>query len=262
MSDVPSLILQGIRDYSASRPRALQKEVGPSQLGNPCDHCLAAALAGWEKAQDEAWLPLIGTAVHALLLGEDSPYQRGWLREQRVQVGTAGGLVVHGNADLFHIPSGTVVDFKIVGPSTLNEARRHGSKLGYTRQIHLYGWGLDSAGYQVNTVIIAYLPRNSMKLTGNWPPRDGEPTMPDAFFDVRPYDEQVALDTLARAEQLVHTMNTFAHVSERARDVFIDSLPRAAGCYDCARYVTPVHIPRPLSDLHDYVTGGDHDNGR
>jgi len=240
MTDVPSLILQGIRDFQASRPRSLQKEVGPSQLGNPCDHCLAAALAGWEKGHDDAWLPLIGTAVHELLLGLSSPFDAGWLLEHRVTVGQVRGVDVQGNLDAFHVESGTVVDLKIVGASTLNESRRHGSKLGYKRQINLYGRGLHQAGYAVNTVIIAYLPRNS-------------PRLQDAFFDVQPYSENTALETLARANQLSDAMAQMSRISERARDVYIDSLPRAAGCYDCARY--PNIIERP-SELQEYATHG------
>lgn len=40
------------------------KEIGPSELGTDCLHCLAARLAGWEKRQSAAWLPFIGTCVH------------------------------------------------------------------------------------------------------------------------------------------------------------------------------------------------------
>jgi hypothetical protein len=235
--DVPALLLAGIRAFQASRPRSLQRGVGPSQLGNPCDHCLAAALAGWEKGGDDAWLPLIGTAVHELLLTPEV-YAGEWITEQRVAVGRIGSTEVEGNADLFHVPSGTVVDLKIVGASTLNEARRHGSKLQYQRQIQLYGRGFHRAGFIVRSVIIAYLPRNS-------------PHLSDAFFDVRPYDEAIAIQTLERAEQLANMCATFERVSVKARDVFIDSLPRSPGCFDCARY--PSIVPRP-SELSIFAT--------
>lgn len=242
MSDVPALILNGIREFAASRPRSLQKEVGPSQLGNPCDHCLAAALAGWEKVEAETpWLPLIGTAVHALLLGEDSPWGDGWWFEHDVYVGDVGDKPVNGSADLFHAVSGTVVDLKVVGATTLNEARRNGSKAQYRAQVNLYGKGFRNAGYNVTTTILAYLPRNSMRLS-------------DAFFDVQPYDEGIAADALIRANQLAAAIKTYEHVSVKARDVFIDALPRAAGCYDCARY--PSIVPR-LSELAEYATGGE-----
>lgn len=240
-ADIPSLILQGIRDFSASRPRSLQKEIGPSQIGTPCDHCLAAALVGWEKRGDEAWLPLIGTAVHALLLDEDNgAWESEWMKEERVSVGRIDGITVQGNADLFHWPSGTVVDLKLVGASTLNEARRHGPSSQYVVQTQLYGRGFQAAGFQVNTVCIAYLPRNSMRLS-------------DAVFASRPYDIDVADDALNRAEKLLRDARYMESVSVRARDVWIDGLPRASGCYDCARY--PSIVPR-VSELAEYATNG------
>lgn len=243
--DIPTLILQGIRDFSASRPRSLQTAVGPSQLGSPCDHCLTAALVGWEKQQDEAWLPLIGTAVHALLLGCDdagapgawAQRRRGvgdWLAEESVTVGALGGVQVTGSADLFHVPSGTVIDLKVVGASTLNEAKRHGPSQQYRVQTQLYGRGFVNAGYEVNQVCIAYLPRNSMRLS-------------DAYFDIRPYDEQVAVDALARATKLLHMAKAIEAISVAARDEFIDGLDRSAGCYDCARYPSLDRGPSELA---------------
>lgn len=256
MSDVPALLLAGIRAFQASRPRSLQKEVGPSQLGSPCDHCLAAALAGWEKRNDDAWLPLIGTAVHSYLLDDNfsGPFlnvpgqmdHAMWLREQRVTVGTVGGWPVEGNADLFEKRSGTVVDLKIVGASTLNESRRNGSKKQYTRQIQLYGRGFANAGYEVNTCIIAYLPRNS-------------PNLSDAHFDIQPYDEAIAIETLDRANRLHHQIETFERVSVKARDVFIDALTRSPGCYDCARYPSIIERPSELAMFATNLVNGSHE---
>jgi hypothetical protein len=98
--------------------------------------------------------------VHELLLTHEA-YGNDWLKEHRVTVGQVAGKDVSGNADLYHADSGTVIDFKIVGASTLNEARRHGSKLQYQRQIQLYGRGfVKSYGYDVSTVFIDSLPRS------------------------------------------------------------------------------------------------------
>jgi hypothetical protein len=253
-ADIAGMILQGIRDFSANRPRSLQKEIGPSGIGNPCDHCLAAALVGWERAQDEAWLPLIGTAVHELLLSDpqwdamDNSAYPGpdWLKEHRVDVGTIGGMRVSGNADLFHVPSGTVVDLKIVGATTLNEARKGGASQQYRYQVQLYGRGFTLAGYDVRQCVIAYLPRNSMRLS-------------DAVFCTYPFSMDTADDALNRAEKLLADARYLENsVSVRARDVWIDSLPRAAGCYDCARY--PLIVARK-SDLQQYATTQGDNNG-
>ncbi|WP_434080384.1 hypothetical protein [Sanguibacter sp. Z1732] len=47
------------------QPRSLQERIGPSEIGNPCDHCLAAKLAGWKQTEDGVpWLPFLGTAAH------------------------------------------------------------------------------------------------------------------------------------------------------------------------------------------------------
>ena len=45
-------------------PRELQREIGPSELGTDCVHCLAAKLAGWPERRSPGWLPFIGTCVH------------------------------------------------------------------------------------------------------------------------------------------------------------------------------------------------------
>ncbi|NUP75335.1 MAG: hypothetical protein HOQ07_11915, partial [Sinomonas sp.] len=62
--DLRGLIEHGI----LNQPRSLQRTIGPSEIGNPCDHCLAAKLAGWDETENDVpWLPFVGTAVHAAL---------------------------------------------------------------------------------------------------------------------------------------------------------------------------------------------------
>lgn len=255
MSDIAGEILSGIRAFAASRPRSLQREVGPSQLGSACDHCLTAALMGWDKVeQDAPWLPLIGTAVHSLLLDSGDVWRRedGWLCEHAVNVGelARSGVLsaVGGTADLYNARTGTVVDLKIVGATTLNEARRHGPSQQYATQVQLYGRGFMRAGMPVERVVIAYLPRNSMRLT-------------DAVFVDRPYDAGVATAALERAQSLIAAAETFERVSVQARDVFIDALPRAAGCYDCARYPSIVQRPSELAGFATNHTKGSQDRG-
>ncbi len=58
-------IRQLIEADIANAPRELQREIGPSELGTDCVHCLAAKLAGWPERRSPGWLPFIGTCVHA-----------------------------------------------------------------------------------------------------------------------------------------------------------------------------------------------------
>jgi hypothetical protein len=179
-----------IEDAINASPRSLQKRIGPSEVGTPCDRCLAHKLAGTpEKEAHAPWLPFIGTAVHASLedifteVNRDQPVR--WLTEMKVSVGEIGGQDITGHADLFDLATGSVIDFKITGATTLKKARG-GPSTTYRTQAHLYGRGFARRGLTVNRVRIAYLPRNSVHLG-------------DAVIWSEPYDEQVALRALERA---------------------------------------------------------------
>lgn len=193
-------LLFAIRDYLGNRPRSLQRTVGPSGLGTPCPRRLGYDLAGAEPldARPPGWLPGIGTAVHTML--EDAftswnrrtGYER-YLTETRVEVGHVGGVPVYGTADLYDRTTATVVDWKIVGKTTLDSARRHGMSTPYRVQAHCYGLGFVRRGVPVDTVAICYLPRNG-ELTG-------------AQFIHEPYDEAIARNAIARADAIATAMN-------------------------------------------------------
>jgi len=179
-------------------PRSLQERIGPSELGIECDRCLAHKLAGTPERPEAAWLPQIGTAVHewaeTVMLRHE--HVRGtlgmpgrFLPECRVTVGFVGGVEISGSTDVFDTHSGTVVDWKVVGTTTLKAAKAHGASLQYQRQAHLYGKGWEDAGYQVRSVLIYFLPRNAM-------------TLGDAYPWQADYDRQIALATLLRANEI------------------------------------------------------------
>jgi hypothetical protein len=149
---VRDLIFSAIEKHANSRPRSLQTMVGPSDLGDTCDHCLSAKLAGWQKRQELAWLPYIGTAVHEYLAHAFDSDE--WISETSSMVGHVDGMPVWGTADLFHIPTRTVVDFKVVGQATLTAAKRGDVREQYQRQVHLYARGLEA-----KHVAIMFLPR-------------------------------------------------------------------------------------------------------
>jgi hypothetical protein len=217
--DAQSAVISTIEKAIIGEPRSQQKMIGPSEIGTACEHCLAAKLAGWEEKQDAAWLPYVGTAMHAYLepvftIGE------GWLTETRVSVGFVGPLEVLGTSDLFHIPSGTVIDHKLTGATTLRKAKA-GPTPVYRTQAHLYGLGFFRAGYDVSAVAINYLPRNAVSLKqGVWWQEDFNPV--------------IALDALDRVSRLLEILEAMPSVE--ARDAYITNLPRDADCYSCARY--------------------------
>jgi hypothetical protein len=214
--------LATLKDGIVNQPRSLQKRIGPSELGTACDHCLAAKLAGWEQVRDADWLPYIGTSVHAQNAHIFEQAGPRWLAETDVMVGWVGDAEIWGSSDLFDVEEGTVVDWKVVGPTTLTAAKRGPSPV-YYRQINLYGLGFRNAGHDVKKVAICYLPRNGVSLSA-------------AVWWEGPFDPAAGLQTLSRANQMVDHINQLRAIATEAVDVWISGLPRDERCYDCARF--------------------------
>lgn len=239
VTDALTVIENGIRQ----QPRSQQKLIGPSEIGTDCDHCLAAKLAGWEETErDVAWLPFIGTAVHAELASifeasNDRAIKAGqrprWKVEKRVEVGTIGGHHISGTCDLYDTATGTVLDWKIVGAQTLRTAKA-AAKPVYRVQGQLYGLGQENAGHTPEKVAIAHLPRNAMSLA-------------QAVIHVEDYDRQVAHEALERANRIHANLTTLAAISDDIRDSWITTQDRAEGCFSCPRYPDWVTQPSALS---------------
>lgn len=188
-----------------NQPRSLQKRIGPSEIGIDCDRCLTHKLAGTtEVPQPAAWLPYVGTAMHEQLENVISKHENarldlgmGWryMAETRVTVGTIGGTEITGSCDLFDTHTGTVIDWKLVGTTTLRKAKAHGASDQYRAQAMLYGKGWEARGFTVKTVCIYYLPRNAVSLT-------------DAYPWITTYQPALADQALARANRLHDLITT------------------------------------------------------
>ena len=188
-----------------NHPRSLQTQIGPSEIGIECDRRIAYKLLGFpERDRGPAWLPTIGTAVHAWLEGvfdADNervlasellgPDQERWLVEEKVTPGFIPGLgFISGSCDLYDRMTCTVVDHKIIGPTSLRTYKAGGPSVQYRTQAHLYGLGWENAGHPVSSVAICFLPRNARELRGQ------------AYLWSEPYDRQIALDALARLKRI------------------------------------------------------------
>lgn len=225
-----------VKDAIVNHPRSLQKRIGPSEIGHPCARRIGYKLAGHDEVNstpdDTPWLPTIGTAVHGWLEDQFTQANRGddharWLTELRVSVGEVAGVEITGSCDLYDRVTATVIDHKIVGPTTLKKYRASGPGDQYRSQIHLYGRGLTRRGLPVDRVMIAFLPRNG-ELHG-------------AYMWSEDYDEQVALDALQRASGIglaVNTLGPAAYAQLGTADAWCQRCPfytrgstdPAAGC--------------------------------
>ncbi len=237
-----------IENAITNHPRSLQKKIGPSEIGTPCDHCLAAKLAGWEQTeQGVAWLPTIGTAVHAwieqafLIHEADSnrPHTTGrrWFTERSVMVGHIGGQEIWGSTDLLDVAAGMTVDWKVVGPSTLRTVKTGPSEV-YRVQADLYAKGWNDAGVRVDHVAIAYLPRNAV-------------TLDQAVWWHAPHDRSRAEAALERANRLHNNIRALTALNPDAVTTWISGLPRDSHCYDCARYQDKPETPKRRDSMLD-----------
>ena len=224
-----SELLWHITEAMAAQPRSRQRRIGPSEIGHPCGKCLARKLAGLVENQWKGapWLPYIGTAVHEKLAddfvaanvrwrettGENATR---WLVETTVSVGEISGVDITGSADLLDRCTLTNIDHKIVGEKSLKKYRLNGPGPQYRVQGHLYARGWHRRGIPVQTVAILFLPRG------------GE--LEHAHLWAEPYDEQIALDALFRAQTIADLVDAVG------LDAAVQALPADDGCYSCARY--------------------------
>jgi hypothetical protein len=184
-------LTDAVRLYSLEDPRSKQVEIGPSEIGHPCDARVLRTILGVERFNLDAdpWASFVGTAVHARLalvfdwmnkrLGREQ-----YLIERKVYVSDG----VFGSCDLFR--DGIVIDHKIMGATSMKDMALHGldAKGGiYRVQGHSYGLGWVRAGERVDEVVIAAWPRSGF-LDGLRLYRE-------------PYDQKIAdaaLDRMAR----------------------------------------------------------------
>jgi hypothetical protein len=191
MIDVHELgveIRSAINGAAANSPRSKQKSIGPSEVGTPCIRRIGYRLLDVESVnQADTWLATIGTAVHAWLAATYEAANQAlgrerYLVEQRVQVDESLG----GSVDIYDVDRRLVLDWKVVGDTSLKRYKSKGPGDQYETQVQLYGKGFANAGHPVEHVGIAFLPRGgSLRGLHIW---------------TAPYDEEKAKTALQRLE--------------------------------------------------------------
>lgn len=216
-------ILHEIRGAIHNEPRNAQRRPGPSVLGSPCARKIGYHFTETEPVNldPDAWKPTVGKAVHSWLedtlrllnhrLDPDNPR---FLLEFAVDVGEAGGTSITGRCDVYDRVTCAVIDWKILGDASLKRYRKanHPGEQ-YRAQLHLYGRGWRRRGMPVESVHIVGLPQNA--------------SLSDAWHWHEPFDEQVAVDALLRAD-------TIAGLIAAAGTAALEVLPTApAYCSWC-----------------------------
>lgn len=178
--------------------RDLQKRLGPSDISNQCEVCLAEAFM--QSREDtfglKAWL---GTCFHEKMERErqDEPFIH---TERTVEIGEVPGYgPIKGHVDLLDEEYNTVVDYKTADKKDLPKLKKsylilpnggvefyESKTAGYYVQTHLYGLGYKNAGHEVEKVAIFFIARDSNRIA-------------DRLYVEFPFREDVAVQALGRA---------------------------------------------------------------
>lgn len=223
-----------IKELTKPSERDKQRKVGPSELGDLCERCLAEKLLGVHKEEKTHPLaPMIGTAFHLYL--ENVIGLKDYLKETKVTVGTIEGYGdIRGTADGFDTATGHVVDYKVLSkkkikafssatffdedynPEFYSDSLTEGQLKKYYYQMQLYGLGIENAGYEVNHTSLILFPRDCTV----------ESVMSASHELCFKYNREAALNVLERAKQIFKWAN-----ENRDNLGELDSHP---GCYYCA----------------------------
>lgn len=231
--------------------RSRQTRIGISEIGNPCDKCVARKL-GEDQVKDPNWRAQVGTFIHAGLEqhmtekyvkdawgaspmevhGSPAPTDERphYSLEKRVRPWERDVLgkpfVLEGSTDVFvqGASFGLVGDWKTQGTEKILKKTSKGD-IGatYTVQMQTYGLGWEKAGHLVTHVALLALPRdNELRAS--------------AFVLMR-YDRDVAIQALARLDRMLDAYELIERAFPgEGWPRLVDSQQTASGCLDCPRY--------------------------
>ncbi len=220
-----------ILNYLNDRPRSVQTALGPSSAGNPCDRALVGMMSGFEGSPDSnPWLAGVGTAVHLILAdmleaintkAVAAGGKKQWLVEQDLVIKPPA--LPRGSGDGFHIESGTVLDWKILGKTSLDDIQKNGPSDLYRIQLHIYGLGYAQLGYQVNDVLLVALPRNA---------NPNLPFLHEKVLWKEPFDLDVAVQAVKRVEDLYFRARELNAAANPRKLQLVQASP-GKSCYWC-----------------------------
>jgi hypothetical protein len=166
-------------------------------------------LLDWEQvnvAQSSNWASQVGSAIHAHL-AEIFCKKEGFEVEQKVTI--RGQLA--GTVDLFDTVRGIVMDWKTTGYTKLQEYRKSGATAQHITQVQLYGYGKAQSGAKVNKVALVYLPTSG--------------SLDEMHLELHDYDEKIALEALARVDDITALL---AQLDVESNPAMWDVIPKVA----------------------------------
>lgn len=223
-----------ITDAGIYAPRSQQVYLGPSEVGEKCTRKLAYKLLSWDKVNEGSngnWASQVGTAIHSHLEKIFSKMPERYEVEVKVKIRAN----LSGTIDLYDKQEGMVLDWKTTSPANLQTRRREGATEQNIIQTMLYAYGKKQTGADVKKVGLIYIP------TGG--------SISDMYISLHDYDEQIALDALARLDNIYTLLST---VDVEANPAMWEMIPKVPSrlCNWCPYF-------KPFSDDSSKACSGD-----
>jgi hypothetical protein len=217
-------LISMIKWADRENPRSKQQEVGPSEIGDPCDRRVAYRIAGVPEVNTDfdPWAAIVGTAIHSWLDEAITAYtqahlSKDWITETPVTLSE----FVKGRSDLYWVPEDCVIDHKGAGPDVMKKLLKNGPGPGYVIQVQCYGYGYEQLGYPVKKVALAFYPR------AGW--------LRDMYVWTADYDPSVAVAALTRLSAIATELLNRNILSESNRWSEIPAEP-SNSCGFCPWY--------------------------
>lgn len=204
--------------------RDKQTKIGASEIGDPCDYCVANRLLGRKKKDNEYWLGAkLGTSMHNELEREAEKFLTGtpdyrfvYLKnarlEQTIELGHIEGYgTVKSKPDVVLVEQEHLLDYKSTLKKKVAKYKLDGVPMQYVYQQQLYAWGLNKAGIKITRISLVFVNRDGSGDNDVW----------IYSFD---YDESLALKAWDRLQLLWKWL-------EAGHDV--ETLQSDPGCYYC-----------------------------
>jgi hypothetical protein len=200
--EIKWLVLDMLKDPSE---RDRQTLIGPSEIGNSCDYCVARRLMESKghprKDVGQYWLGArIGTAIHEALQIEGEKHAqsgkgrfkalRGAVLEKRFPLTVIEGYgEINLKPDLVLVNDAVLVDYKTTSKAKLAHYKLDGVPRQYIIQQNLYAFGLRRNGIDIQRIALVFINRDGTQ--------DSDVNV--LSFEV---DEEIAVKALDRLQKI------------------------------------------------------------
>ena len=212
--------------YTNRTGRSAQKELGPSEIGTPCDRRLVMMLMKMPHVNPggDGWAAFRGTQVHRGLaeMFEWADAGKGRFATE-VSVSLPSDLVPHGTADLLDRVLLMVDDHKVQSQWAQDALRVKEMSETYRVQLHVYAYGARMRGEEIERVALI-----------SWP--SDRPDLDGLYVKSEPYDPEIARAALKRVSDLQASIDISRERGLTDATIAVAALMVPDGCKWCPFY--------------------------